>query len=185
MSAKQIKENLAFYLLALPGLKGINNHMGSKVCVNEKALAALMQELKKRKMFMIDSRTNSHSLVPEVARKYKVPCLSSDLFLDGDKDPQAIEKKLRQLIDIANKHGYAIGIGHIHRKNMLKVLRQVMESCGQKVDFVGIEELLAAQKLWGKTKGIPIKKAVEQKPSDNLNLQPKEKQGEELEDIFF
>lgn len=185
MKEKELRKNLRFYLNNLPGIKGINNHMGSKISVDRNSLKIIMQELQKRKMFIIDSRTNSKSIIPDVARFYGVKCLASDVFLDGNKDEQVIEEKLHRLISLAKKRGYAVGIGHIHRKAMLDALAKIMKKYRKQVQFVGVSELIYDKKTRNKYRQERYKKKVEQKQKDNLNLEKKDPLGEELEKIFF
>ncbi|MFC1517037.1 divergent polysaccharide deacetylase family protein [Candidatus Margulisiibacteriota bacterium] len=185
MSKQGIKSNLDFYLSALPDIAGINNHMGSKVSIHKDTLAQIMQVLKRRKMFFIDSRTNSKSIIPAVAKQYGVQCLRSDIFIDGDQDPIEIEEKLHRLVNIARKRGYAIGIGHIHRQNTLRAIAKIMKKYGREVRFVGVSEIVYNKKMRQSDSRVRDKKAVEKKQLYNLDLQKRKPEGEELEKIFF
>jgi polysaccharide deacetylase 2 family uncharacterized protein YibQ len=54
---KQVQENLA----AVPYVSGVNNHMGSRFMGDEARLTMVMEELKKRGLYFVDSRTTPDS----------------------------------------------------------------------------------------------------------------------------
>ncbi len=123
MSPDEIKQEARKAFDKFSYYTGLNNHMGSKFMENEKALDAFMQELKKEKVFFLDSKTSAKSVGQKVANKYKVPFISRDIFLDNVQDKTAILAQLSKLETIALKRGYAIGIGHPY-KTTLSVLSE-------------------------------------------------------------
>ncbi|MDP1974900.1 MAG: divergent polysaccharide deacetylase family protein [Alphaproteobacteria bacterium] len=111
-SDKDLKEHLQWHLSQFDGFIGINNHMGSKFTASKEPLQKLMEDIKARKLFFLDSKTTMKSLVPELAKECKVPCIERDVFLDHDPTLKAIEIQLKLVEDIALKNGIAIAIGH-------------------------------------------------------------------------
>lgn len=124
---------------------GMNNHMGSKVTQDRRAIKAVLEVAKKRNLFFIDSKTTSKSIVSEVAKEIGVVCLERDVFLDNVKKKSHIEKQLLKLADTALERGYAIGIGHVGPEGgtvtaeAIKSLYPVLQKKG--VHFVTISEL--------------------------------------------
>jgi uncharacterized protein len=100
-----------------------NNHTGSKFTANKKAMNNLMKALKKYNFTFLDSRTTAKSVAREAAKKYKVPFLSRNIFLDNKQDKSYIQKKLKEAVAIARKYGSAIAICH-PRKVTLKTLKE-------------------------------------------------------------
>ncbi|MBU0580900.1 MAG: divergent polysaccharide deacetylase family protein [Candidatus Margulisbacteria bacterium] len=142
----QINKRLDNFIKMLPGIDGINNHMGSKVSIHRPTLEAIMKDLKRRKMFMIDSATHWRSIIPRVAKEYNVPCLINNQFLDGTQDEKIIEKNILKIMKLAKKRGYAVGIGHVPRATTLKVLKKIMLEYKDQVDFVGVSEIIYKEK---------------------------------------
>ena len=75
---KQVRENLT----AVPYVSGVNNHMGSRFMEDEARLTVVMEELKKRGLYFIDSRTSTDSRGREAANRTGVRFAARDLFID-------------------------------------------------------------------------------------------------------
>jgi hypothetical protein len=92
---------------------GVSNHMGSRAMQDERVLRIVLEEVKERGLFFLDSKTVAGRLPRTIARSMGVKCLENDLFWDTGYDaPDEIRKKLDRLVEIARRRGYAIGIGH-------------------------------------------------------------------------
>ncbi|HYH02940.1 MAG TPA: divergent polysaccharide deacetylase family protein [Bacillota bacterium] len=112
---EQIIQQLEINLGSVPGLKGINNHMGSAGTADRRLMNVIMGELKKRNLFFIDSYTISNSVADQCARDYQVPFGRRTIFIDERSDFQSKIKALEFLLKYALEHGSAIGIGHARR----------------------------------------------------------------------
>lgn len=127
---------------SLPGIRGVNNHQGSKVTSNEEAIKAVLQELKRDGMFFLDSRTSSNSLGVSVAQKLGVKTARNDLFLDNSTEVSSIRAQILTAINLAQKNGTAIAICHA-RPNTVKIWQTYAdEFCATGVKFVYVTELL-------------------------------------------
>ena len=127
----QLEKNLA----ALPTIKGVNNHMGSRMTTLSTQMYQIFSILKKRNLYFIDSRTNAESLCRPSARLLKVPFAQRDVFLDHDQDPDFIRKQIKKLIRIAVRHGESIGIGHPYTITY-QILRDELPKLKSTVEFV-------------------------------------------------
>ncbi|MFQ5601860.1 MAG: divergent polysaccharide deacetylase family protein [bacterium] len=123
MNDTEVRSRVRKAIAAIPHAVGMNNHMGSLATVDEKVVAALMDEVKKTELFFLDSRTNSKTRAFNQAQKMKIPCNINDTFLDNIDEEPYIRQQLYSLAEIATKNGQAIGIGH-PRPLTLKVLKQ-------------------------------------------------------------
>jgi polysaccharide deacetylase 2 family uncharacterized protein YibQ len=112
MIPEEVRERLRESLAAVPGAVGVNNHMGSRFTADLKALGVFMAELKKYKLFWLDSRTTSLTRGSEAARAAGVAALERDIFLDAQRHPDFIRAQIRRLVDLAVRRGSAVGIGH-------------------------------------------------------------------------
>lgn len=104
---RRLRENLS----AVPGIRGVNNHMGSKGTQDRALMKLVMTELKKENLFFVDSMTIHSSIAWSVAQEYGVPTARRDVFLDG-LGVELIPTQINRLIEQALTHGSAIGIAH-------------------------------------------------------------------------
>lgn len=97
---------------AFDGYVGINNHMGSKLTQDRAAMGRVMQELKKRGLLFVDSRTINTSVAEDEAKKAGIPYAARDVFIDHEETYEAASDALEQVEQKALKNGLAIAIGH-------------------------------------------------------------------------
>ena len=104
-----------------------NNHTGSVFTENDEAMDKLFRALKRHNFIFVDSRTSNKS----VAKKYDMPYIVRNTFIDNDLKYNQIQNQLKDAIEIAKKNGYSIAIGHPHNitlevlKNSKHLLKDV------------------------------------------------------------
>jgi polysaccharide deacetylase 2 family uncharacterized protein YibQ len=133
----QLEKNIA----DVPYIKGVNNHMGSKLTAESIQLYQIFSVLKKHDLFFIDSRTTEKSICGPSAKKLQVPFAERDVFLDNTLSEADITRQLNRLVDIAVHRGKAIGIGHPHPETC-QVLREQLPSIRQRVRLVPASALV-------------------------------------------
>ncbi|MCQ2735114.1 MAG: divergent polysaccharide deacetylase family protein [Alphaproteobacteria bacterium] len=94
------------------GMVGINNHMGSLLTERAKNMEYVMEILKQRGLFFLDSKTTGHSICKESAEQLGVPYIERNVFLDNENDYDYIIGQLHQAERIASKQGFSVAIGH-------------------------------------------------------------------------
>jgi len=142
MTDVEIVQTLKENLDAFPYVKGVNNHMGSKFCQDERKLRPVMLELNTRGLFFLDSRTTSKTKAYTVAQELDVPSAERNVFLDNIQNPRSIRAQLSRLIELARLRGGAIGIAHPHEVT-LEVLRQEIPKLSKKgVELVPVSQLV-------------------------------------------
>lgn len=112
MSEEELKATLIKDLEGLPGIQGVNNHMGSLLTAKADSMAWVMETLKGRSLFFIDSLTNPKSVAKKTAQEYGLDTVSRDVFLDNIRTEKAIDRQFSRLIMLARRHGSALAIGH-------------------------------------------------------------------------
>ena len=113
MGERELLRQLRKDLEAVPFIKGVNNHMGSRFMEQGEKVRLVLRELKKRELFFLDSRTTSKSQGHHIARELALRTDTRDLFLDNDEfDVYYTKLQLKNLIRIARDNGTAIGICH-------------------------------------------------------------------------
>ncbi|MCX5708184.1 MAG: divergent polysaccharide deacetylase family protein [Candidatus Omnitrophica bacterium] len=138
MDDSQISSIVDHDLAATPEVKGVNNHMGSRVTEDARTLSIVLDLIKSRHLFFLDSFVTVNSLGKQLAEEKKIKFVKRDVFLDNHPDPSYIRQQIEQLKKKARLNGQAVGIGH-DRKNTLEVLREElpsMEKEGYKFVFV-------------------------------------------------
>lgn len=102
----------------IPGVKGVNNHMGSKLTAISGKMHQIFTVLKKEDLFFIDSRTSSKSKAEMSAKLFQLRFSHRDIFLDNSQNINYISGQFRKLVRRAEKHGHAIGIGHPYQATL-------------------------------------------------------------------
>jgi polysaccharide deacetylase 2 family uncharacterized protein YibQ len=111
---KEIRGNLDWDMSRLSGYVGINNHMGSRFTRNAEDMRVVLEDIKARGLFFLDSRTTGSTAGPRVAREIGLPHLERDVFLDNIDTRDEVTKRLAEVEHIARRDGYVVTIGHPH-----------------------------------------------------------------------
>jgi hypothetical protein len=126
---------------AVPHIKGVNNHMGSRLTANSEQMYQVFSALKRHGLYFVDSRTTDESICRPSARLFQIPFAQRDVFLDHAHDPASIRKQLRELVRIAQRRGEAVGIGHPHPATYT-VLKDELPALRQQVELVPASRLV-------------------------------------------
>ena len=137
-SIDQMREELRRNIVAVPNIVGVNNHMGSKFMENEEPVKTVMQELKARDLYFVDSLTTPNSRGYRIARQLGVKTLKRDVFIDQrERGKEYTMEQLDHLVRIAEKNGIAVGIGHPYPQT-IDALVEYMPKNEKKVEFIKI-----------------------------------------------
>ncbi len=145
MTREEFLKTLNINILAVPNLIGINNHMGSLLTRHPGHMQWLMETMKSNGQFYVDSLTSDDSVAARLAKENNIPYLTRDIFLDHKQGPAYVRKQFKELIKVAKRKGFALGIGHPHAST-IEVLSQVLQNVEQYgVKLVSIKSLLHKQ----------------------------------------
>jgi hypothetical protein len=111
-SAADLRKSLEWGLSRFEGYVGVNNHMGSRFTRDAAGMTVVMEELAKRGLLFLDSRTSGHTVAAALAQRHHVPFEERNVFLDAEDRPGEAETRLKELEALARRHGHAIAIGH-------------------------------------------------------------------------
>jgi len=114
LSPEEIRRRLDWALARLPGIVGVNNHMGSKFTQSGPGMAVVMEELRARGLAFLDSRTIASTVASQVAGQIGVPHIDRDIFIDNDESVEAVLRQLEETEHVAQRKGFALAIGHPH-----------------------------------------------------------------------
>ncbi|HQN38518.1 MAG: divergent polysaccharide deacetylase family protein [Acidobacteria bacterium] len=130
-------------LAAVPEAVGINNHMGSALSADRRAMAVVLGVARERGLFFLDSRTTAATVGFRLARELGVPAAERQVFLDDSLSAADIEAELERLRALALEEGSAIAIGHPHPVTFAQLAAEVPRAQAAGVRFVRLSELLA------------------------------------------
>lgn len=143
MSRKEITDKLELFFGHYPKAAGMNNHMGSRAVKDSQVMDAVLDFAKKRKIFWLDSKTTPASVSNIIAKGKKLTYFERDVFLDNENTEEYAEKAMLQLIKIAKKRGYGIGIGHVQSDKLYPVLKKYREKQDElEIEFVPLIDLI-------------------------------------------
>ena len=141
MTPDQLTRQLEKDLDAVPFIRGVNNHMGSKMTAESSQMYQIFSILKKRGLYFVDSRTTAETLCKPSARLFQIPFAQRDVFLDHLVEAEFIRKQLKELVRIAQRNGYAVGIGHPHSLTY-QVLHEMLPDLQKKIRLVPASEIV-------------------------------------------
>lgn len=149
MPEEQIIAILAENLAQIPQAIGVNNHMGSRFTADSAGMGAVLEELKKRGLFFLDSLTTGDSVVQKKARQIGLTHLRRHIFLDNIQDVQAILFQLRKAERLSLSSGEVIAIGHPYPET-LAALKIWEKERDQRVRIVSVSDFLPRPALAGR-----------------------------------
>lgn len=124
------------------GFAGINNHMGSAFTEDVTGMRTILQELKKRGLFFLDSKTTAKSVGEGLAREIGVKYVGRDVFLDHVNTLEFINKQLAQAERVALKNGSAVAIGHPYPFTIEALEKWIPEAKAKGFELVTISTLV-------------------------------------------
>ncbi|HLZ65145.1 MAG TPA: divergent polysaccharide deacetylase family protein [Aliidongia sp.] len=127
----ELKRRVIWGLGRVDGIVGVNNHMGSKFTESAAGMAIVLEQLRTRGLFFLDSRTTPHSVGLATARQMGVATVGRDVFLDNFMTDPEVARELAQTEAIARRNGVAIAIGHPHDATIAE-LRQWLPTVAAK-----------------------------------------------------
>ena len=135
LSEAAVRERVRKALADVPYRKGVNNHMGSRITPDQARMTWVLEEIKARHCFFVDSRTEKDSVAFDVATDLGVPTVQRKVFLDDDKDAAAIARQWQRALDLAHAQGQVVAIGHIYPETVA-ALEKLIPAAQGRVTFV-------------------------------------------------
>jgi len=146
MSQEDIREIVEESIARVPYIQGVNNHMGSKITQEETVMRPILEALKRRDLFFLDSRTTADSIAFDLARKMGLPSAYRNVFLDTPVGVETSKKKLSELLRISRKTGRAIGIGHPFPETLQALREGLPLLAGSGVKIVFVSEIIRLER---------------------------------------
>lgn len=128
MNEEQVSAIVTDNLKDYAGVRGMNNHMGSAGTADPELMSILFKVLKEKDMYFLDSRTTSRSVGRKIAGDVNIPFAERSIFLDNSKERSAILEAVEKGLNVAEKKGHAIMIGHIWTEELADILLDLYPS---------------------------------------------------------
>jgi len=145
MDAEEVRQIVRDSFDSVPYAAGANIHMGSRASNEEDIMSAVLDVIKEKGLYFVDSRTENKPKAKEISITKGVLCHERDVFLDGQQPKSFIIDRLEKAAEIALKKGQAVAAGHVGQeggkatadaiKEMLPVFKK------KNIELVYISEL--------------------------------------------
>ncbi|MBW2599104.1 MAG: divergent polysaccharide deacetylase family protein [Deltaproteobacteria bacterium] len=142
MDRDEIVNQLEEDIKDVPHLSGVNNHMGSKFMEDGEKVEIVLDQLKKRGLFFLDSLTTKSSKGIQVAKKIGLRHVGRDIFLDNDC---GLEETLDILNRIAKKQDSwrtIVIIGHPHESTIQAIRKALPIFRHRNIHIVPLSDLV-------------------------------------------
>lgn len=147
MTSQEIEKKFLSDLSAVPGVVGVNNHMGSRFTSNPEKMRVLLKLIKDKNLFFFDSATSTATKGGMVAREIGIPFEENSMFVDLKDDPVFMDKQFKAALRKIKRYGQCAVIGHIHKKYMPAALKSAMALYKENgVQFVYLTDIIPAAK---------------------------------------
>ena len=131
----EVRQRVRTALDDIPHRAGVNNHMGSRITPDATRMTWVLQEIKARKLFFVDSRTEKESVAFAVAEQLGIHAVQRRVFLDDDKAFPEMEKQWERALQLGEKEGSVLLIGHIYPETV-EALEKLVPRSRDRVRFV-------------------------------------------------
>jgi len=141
--ANQVVQVVDRSLAAVPHVVGVNNHMGSRFTEDPDRMRLVLERLRQRNLFFLDSLTTPRSAGRAVAQSLGVPYVARSVFLDDTVEPSAIAEQIQALLAAAKRDGSAIAIGHPYPETIAALRGFGEQAKAAGVEIVPLSQLVA------------------------------------------
>ncbi len=144
MDELEITDNVNRMLKEVPYIRGINNHMGSKLTELGYVMRPIMESIHRfnPKFYFLDSRTTAQSQAYQQAIRAGIPSLKRDVFLDYDhNNPLSTQLQFERWLQKADRKGVAIAIAHPY-SSTIELLQKKLPEIADDYQFMTISQLI-------------------------------------------
>lgn len=143
MSRDEFFASLKTSLSYIKNIRGVSNHMGSRLTQNTQMMGWLMQGISQRgDLYFVDSRTIDTSRALVSAREEGIAHATRDVFLDHSRDPVKMKNQWKHFIKQAKRKGSAIAIAHPYPETIRFLKDALAELEENNIRLVPVSELI-------------------------------------------
>lgn len=142
LSDEEIDRRIRSYLKTVPYVAGANNHMGSRFTEDSAKMLPVMQVLKEKRLFYLDSKTTPLSVGYSLAHELGLRTATRNVFLDNVQEVGAIRKQLEEAARVARKRGFAVAICHPHQTTITALAQTLPILQAEGITFVKLSQVV-------------------------------------------
>ena len=140
----EIRHAINKALDSIPFISGVNNHMGSKITASRAMMRPILDEVKKRDLYFVDSRTQNNTVAFSLASMMGLRAAKRDVFLDAEPTYQFAMKQLQEVRRVAKQQGVAVAIGHPYPSTLLALAEEMPKLGREGFRFVFASQIVKA-----------------------------------------
>ena len=141
-----LRDNLHWFMSRAAGYTGLVSYAGQRFLSEGTVLSPVLHEAKRRGLIFLDDSGSEKSLLPSLASVIGLPAARTDLRIDAERDPLAIQAALARLEAQARRRGFAIGSGSAFPET-IEALREWLASLKGAKSGVVVVPLSAIMRL--------------------------------------
>ncbi|TDF97611.1 divergent polysaccharide deacetylase family protein [Paenibacillus piri] len=143
LSDDEIRKRVLAAIDEVPYAIGMNNHMGSKVTADKRAMRIVLQVCKEKNLIYLDSKTTHKSVVKPLAKEMGVKLVENDIFMDDVYTRGHIAKQAARVQKHVKENDATVVIGHVGPpgKHTSAVLKESIPALKQLAQFVKVSEI--------------------------------------------
>jgi hypothetical protein len=135
MEDRDLRGMVSRNLMQIHGAVGVNNHMGSYFTEHREKMGSVLDEIRKRGLFYVDSRTSNATVGYDLGKGMGMAVGKRSVFLDNELDTKAIRLQIERAVSMARQSGSAIGIAHPHAQTV-EALKDILPKIRSEVRLV-------------------------------------------------
>jgi polysaccharide deacetylase 2 family uncharacterized protein YibQ len=142
MDKERLLHQLSEDIEAVPYIKGVSSHMGSRLTEDPEKMEIILSELKRRGLYFLDSRTSPQAVGIKTARSLGLKAAERTIFLDNSSGEGDVKQKLEELTRLSLAKGKAIGIGHPHSSTIKSLKEMIPKMKERGIDIVPLSSMM-------------------------------------------
>jgi polysaccharide deacetylase 2 family uncharacterized protein YibQ len=142
MNGTELRERVSGFIRDIPGAAGANSHMGSEFTEHADKMRSVLETLKSKNLFFVDSVTSIKTTGLRLAREMGIKSGRRQVFLDNEQERGYILGQLGQAVNLAKKTGSAIAICHPHPQTIATLASALPALAAQGVTLVPVSQLV-------------------------------------------
>ncbi|WP_454190465.1 divergent polysaccharide deacetylase family protein [Paenibacillus sp. Marseille-Q7038] len=157
LSDEEIRKRVNAAIDEVPHAIAMNNHMGSKVTSDRRIMSIVLDVCKERGLFFVDSKTDQHSVVAELAAEKGMPPVENDIFLDDQYSISHISRQMRLAEEKLKQQDICVTIGHVGVPGLITagIIRDAIPRLTGKVEMISISDMVKQVWNWNPDPTIP------------------------------
>ena len=157
LSDEEIRKRVNAAIDDVPYAVAMNNHMGSKVTSDRRIMSIVLDVCKERGLFFVDSKTDPHSVVAELAAERGMPPVENDIFLDDQYTISHISRQMRLAEEKLKQQDICVTIGHVGVPGLMTagIIRDAIPRLTGKVELISISDMVKQVWNWNPDPTVP------------------------------